>query len=448
MSTQKPERVIWLLLAASFVVILNETIMSVAIPELMTDLRIDAQTAQWLTTGFMLTMAIVIPITGFLIQRFSTRTVFLSAMSFFSLGTLIAASAPGFEILLLGRIVQAFGTAMMMPLLMTTVMTLVAPQSRGKTMGNISIVIAVAPAIGPTVSGIILNTLTWRWMFWIVLPISLVMLFIGYKKVTNVSEPKKMTIDVLSVVLAGFGFGGTIYGLSNMSGIGIVVGSVALFAFIWRQIHLQKSDRALLDLRTFKVKNFTVSMTIMMINTIALFGTIILLPIYLQKVVGLEPLQVGLMLLPGGVVMGLMAPLVGRFYDRFGPKLLVVPGTFIVTGVLASFAFLQQNTAATTVLISHIILSFGLALIFTPLFSAGLGSVKSSLYSHASATVGTVQQVAGAAGTALFITVMTINSLGDSPEQLIVGVRAAFMTGAIVSAFAFITSLFINKPAD
>ena len=165
--------VINLMLAATFVVILNETVIGVAIPRLMEDLNITASTAQWLSTAFMLTMAVVIPTTGFIMQRLSTRAVFILAMSLFSAGTAIAAIAPGFEILLTARIVQASGTAIMMPLLMTTVMTLVPPQARGRTMGNISLVISVAPAVGPTVSGLILSVFDWRFIFILVLPIAI-----------------------------------------------------------------------------------------------------------------------------------------------------------------------------------------------------------------------------------------------------------------------------------
>jgi DHA2 family lincomycin resistance protein-like MFS transporter len=171
--------VIGLLLVSAFVVILNETIMSVAVPVLMADLRIPASSAQWLTTAFMLTMAVVIPITGFLLQRFHTRSIFLAAMTFFSMGTLVSALAPGFEVLVVGRVVQATGTAIMMPLLMTTVMTLVPPASRGKTMGNISIVMSVAPAIGPSISGLIISGLDLRWMYWLVLPFAIGALNLG-----------------------------------------------------------------------------------------------------------------------------------------------------------------------------------------------------------------------------------------------------------------------------
>jgi DHA2 family lincomycin resistance protein-like MFS transporter len=463
-------RVIWLLLAAAFVVILNETIMSVALRELMIDLDIEARAAQWLTTAFMLTMAVVIPITGFLLQRFNTRPVFIAAMSLFSAGTLMAALAPGFEVLLAARVVQASGTAIMMPLLMTTLMTLVPAAERGKTMGNVSIVISVAPAIGPTISGLILNTLSWRWMFWLVLPIALGMLLIGIRRVQNVTEPRRVPIDVWSVVLSAFGFGGLIYGLSNIGTgsqpgddgqaaampmwIALGVGVLGLAAFVLRQLLLQRTDRALLDLRTFLSPVFTVSIAMMAVMMLALFGTIILLPIYMQQVLGLEPVQIGLLLLPGGLLMGLLAPFVGRLYDRFGAAVLLVPGSVIVSGVLWMLTIVTEHTSPLMLLGAHLTLSAGLALVFTPLFTSALGAVRPHLYSHGSAIVGTIQQVAGAAGTALFITIMSTQSAqlvaGGSATgpAAASGVRAAFLAGAIISVLSVVAAFFVRKPVD
>ncbi|WP_241843240.1 MDR family MFS transporter [Agromyces albus] len=460
-------RVIWLLLAASFVVILNETIMGVAIPHLVDDLDITISAAQWLTTAFMLTMAVVIPITGFLLQRFATRPIFIAAMSLFSAGTLIAALAPGFEVLLLARVVQASGTAIMMPLLMTTLMTLVAPSDRGRLMGRVSIVISVAPAIGPTISGLILNYLSWRFMFWLVLPIAVVMLVIGIRRVENVSEPRVIPIDVFSVVLSAFGFGGLIYGLSLVGGevsgtsagsapmwVALAVGVGGIAAFILRQRALQRSDRALLDLRTFRSTNFAVSVALMVVMMAALFGTIILLPIYLQNVLHLEPIVTGLMLLPGGLTMGLLGPVVGRLFDRFGPTPLIVPGSIAVSAVLWSLTMVTEQTSPWMLLMGHVVLSAGLAFMFTPLFTSALGSVEPRLYSHGSAIVGTVQQVAGAAGTALFITVLaavtaTVAATGVSSEMAeVAGIRAAFLVGAIISITAVVGAFFVRKPAD
>jgi MFS transporter, DHA2 family, lincomycin resistance protein len=454
--------VIGLLLISTFVVILNETIMGVALPKLIIALQVPASSAQWLTTAFMLTMAVVIPITGFLIQRFSTRAIFIAAMTLFSAGTLIASLAPNFEVLLLARVVQACGTAIMVPLLFTTVLTLVPEQTRGRTIGNISIVISVAPAIGPTISGLILNVFEWRFMFILVLPIALASLVLGIVKVPNVTEPRATPFDVLSVILSAFGFGGLVYGLSNLGGataaigsipkwVPLAIGAIALVLFVLRQIQLGRKDAALLDLRTFKSPTFSLSIVAIVVSMIALFGTIILLPIYMQSVLHLDSLTTGLLLLPGGLLMGLLAPTVGRIYDRIGPTLLVVSGSTIVSAVLWAMTLLNQDTSMWWVLAAHVSLSLGLALLFTPLFTAGLAAVRPELYSHGSAIVGTVQQLAGAAGVALFVTVMAATNAVllahdvSKDAALAGGIHAAFMYGAFISLVAIPVVFFIRK---
>ncbi|WP_105035595.1 MDR family MFS transporter [Cryobacterium aureum] len=455
---KRNQLVIRLLLVSAFVVILNETIMGVALPHLMNDLSITATAAQWLTTAFMLTMAVVIPITGFLIQRFNTRPIFIAAMTLFSTGTLIAALAPGFEVLLIGRIVQASGTAIMMPLLMTTVMTLVAPASRGRTMGNISIVISVAPAIGPTISGIILSVLDWRWMFILVLPIAIGALVLGASHIQNVTTPRTVPLDVLSVILSAFGFGGFVYGLSNLGAapaagwLSLGIGVFALILFVLRQLQLQRTDRALLDLRVFKARTFTLSISMLSISMLALFGTIILLPLYMQNVLGMTALSTGLLLLPGGLTMGLLAPFVGRLYDRRGPTILLVPGSIIVSAAFWTMTMMGETTEPWMLMVTHIGMSVGLSLLFTPLFTSALGSLTPNLYSHGSAVVGTVQQLAGAVGTALFIAVMTSQSAAlmtqgvSEVSATASGIHDAFLCGAIISLFAIPAAFLVRRP--
>ena len=471
--TPEANRVIWLLLVAAFVAILNETTMAVAIPHLITDLGITAVQAQWLTTAFMLTMAVVIPVTGFLLQRFTTRQMFISAMSLFSLGTAVAIIAPGFELLVVARVIQASGTAIMMPLLMTTLMNVVPAAQRGRMMGRVTVVISLAPAIGPTMAGFILDTLSWRWIFAIVLPISLIALAIGAKWIRNLGETRYAKIDVPSVVLSAFGFGGLVFGLSQIGAaahgagddaaasaasmtlvVSLVVGVVALALFVWRQLRLQRGDNALLDLRVFLSANFTLSVAQLAVMSMAFFGVITLLPIYIQSVLGLSATESGLIVLPGALAMGFTGPLVGRIYDRWGTRVLLVPGAAVVIGVLWTFTTLTETTPVWFLVVTQTLLSLGLAMSFTPLFSASLGSLQPKFYSYGSAVVTTIQQVAGAAGIALLITVMsavTASTAATGASEAAAGAagaRAAFLLAAIIATPLIVGAFLIRKPAD
>lgn len=455
--------VIAVLLVSTFVVMLNETIMSIAIPHLMVDLGVSASAAQWLTTAFLLTMAVVIPITGFLLQRINTRPIFMLAMSIFSVGTAICAVSPGIELLVFGRVIQAAGTAIMMPLLMTTVMTLVPVASRGKTMGNISIVMSVAPAVGPMIGGFILTNFDWRFMFYFTLPIAVGALILGATKIRNVTTPREVPLDYLSVVLSALAFGGLVYGLSSLgegashpsaipAWLPIALGLAIMAVFVWRQFSLVNRNKApLLDLRTLQHRNYTLALITMAIAMVALLGSSILIPIYTQTVLGLDPFYTSLILLPGALSMGFLGPIVGRLYDRVGPRPLLVPGVIAVSAVMWALTFASQYTPIWAIIVGHATLSVGLAFTFTPLFTASMSSVPPQFYSHASAILGSVQQVAGAAGIALFIAVMTLQTNAGTAaglgqiDALAAGVRAGFLCGAIVSLGMVAAAFFVRR---
>ena len=454
--------VINVLLVSTFVVMLNETAMSVAIPKLMEALRVDANAAQWLTTAFLLTMAVVIPVTGYLLQRFNSRPIFLLAMSLFTTGTAIAALSPNLGVLIVARVIQASGTAIMMPLLMTTVMTLVPPHQRGKMMGNISIVMSVAPAIGPVFAGFILAYLDWRWFFVIMLPIALSALAIGYRMMVNVTTPRETPLDYVSVVLSALAFGGIVYGLSSFGVeaaaqpinplLPLIVGLVVMVLFVWRQLSLAPKGAALLDLSTLKARNFTSAIVMISILMLAMFGTIILLPIYLSTVIGFETWQIGLLMMPGSLMMGLLGPFVGRLYDKVGPRPLIIPAMALVTLVLWAMTLLGVGTPWPFILAGHLVMSLGFAFLFGPLFTASLSSVPPQLYSHGSALLGSIQQVAGAAGVAMFVALMSARTAsltvaGTEPlEALAGGIRLAFTVGAVIAIFAFIASFLVKRP--
>ncbi|QNE29760.1 multidrug efflux MFS transporter [Streptomyces sp. INR7] len=463
LSPARVTAVLRILVLSTFVVLLNETIMVNAIPRLMRDFDVTAAAAGWLSTAFMLTMAVVIPVTGWFLQRVTTRTAFGLAMALFLAGTTLAAAAPAFPVLLAARVIQASGTAVMMPLLMTTLMTLVPSHDRGRVMGNITLVISVAPALGPAVSGVLLQLGSWRLLFLAVLPIAGAMAVFGRRNLINIGEPQAAPIDWMSVPLAAAGFGALVYGLSGLGAENAaqapvppeattVAGAVLVGLFVWRQLALQRSSTPLLDLRTLTFRHFSVALGLMCLSFMALMGAFILLPIYLQEVCGLTSLQTGLLLIPGGMTMGLLGPQVGKLYDRLGAPRLVVPGAVVTALCLGLFAFTAEETSPWLVLALHVALSAGMAFVFTPVFTSGLAVLPPHLYPHGSAILGSLQQVAAAAGTALVISVMSGHAAtaaaggADATGALAVGIQWGFGVGAALGVLAVLVALLIRTP--
>lgn len=474
MSAEIPERpavkagrtptVVRLLVLATFVVILNETIMINAIPRLMDSLRVTEQAAQWVSTAFMLTMAVVIPITGWFLQRVTTRQAYAMAMGVFLAGTALAAVAPTFEVLLVGRVVQAAGTAVMMPLLMTTLMIVVPEHDRGRVMGNVTLAISVAPALGPAVSGLILQVGSWRLLFVVVLPIAALVTVFGLRNLENIGDPQVSSIDWLSVGMAALGFGGLVYGLSLFGGsdgtvgpaIGIALaGVVATAVFVLRQLKLQRSGTPLMDLRTLGHRTYALSLALMSIGFLAMLGAMILLPLYLQKLRGLSPLETGLLVMPGGLGMGLLGPIVGKVFDRFGSRPLVLPGSIGMVLALGGFTQVSTTMPYWQVLGLHLLLMVSLAATFTPVFTLGMGGLPPHLYSHGSSMLGTIQQVAAAFGTALVVTVMTARTshlvadgVAAVPAQ-VSGMKLAFgVTAALALVTIVVAAKLPNRIAD
>ncbi len=439
------------LVAATFIVILNETIMINAIPDLKDNFGVGNGAAQWLTTAFMLTMAVVIPVTGWFLQRVTTRQAFALAMIVFCAGTLLAAATPTsmFWLLIVARVIQAAGTAVMMPLLMTTLMSVVPENDRGRVMGNVTLAMSVAPALGPAVSGLILSTLSWRWMFLLVLPVAALIAIAGLSRLKNVGEPTAGSIDFPSVIAAALGFGGLVYGLSligkddaPVSPLALVAGGVVVLGlFVWRQLRLQRVGSPLLDLRTLTHRTYALSLVLMSLAFMGFLGSLLLVPLYLQDVRGLTPLQTGLLMMPGGLAMGLLGPRVGKAFDNFGGRALVIPGSIGIAVALALFTQVGLDTPYALILGAHILLMVGLAFVFTPVFTLGLGAVPPQLYSHASSLLGALQQVAGAMGAALSIAILTARqaSLSDGGAS-----RLAAYNGGMQWAFGLSATLSIG----
>lgn len=452
------------LVLSAMIMILNETVLSVALPNLMADFHVDATTAQWLTTGFLLTMAVVIPTTGFLLQRFTTRRLFTVALLLFIVGTVLATVAPTFSVLLLARVIQAGGTAIILPLLMTTTLTSVPVAYRGTIMGLNAVVISVAPAIGPTLSGIVLNALDWRWVFGLMIPVAVIVFIVGIIAIRTSGETRKAPLDVLSVVLSAVAFGGIVYALSSIGELiqgawgpiaALVIGAIALAVFIARQSALRAKGSVLLDLRPFAVHNFRISVSMLMLLMGTLLGTVMVIPIFLQNGKGLSVLTIGLLLLPGGLVQGIISPLIGRLYDKVGPRPIVIPGAFMLAGGQWWLSTVHVDTPLGLIVAMHVVFSIGFGMLMTPLMTTALSSLPRELYGHGSAIVNTLQQLGGAAGTAILIATMTIGTtlaatagLGVA-ESLVSGTEKAFFVGGILGLVAVVCSFFVKDlPTD
>ncbi|MEE2042059.1 DHA2 family efflux MFS transporter permease subunit [Nocardiopsis tropica] len=448
-------------MASTFLVLLNEMLLGVALPTLIADLGITPSAGQWLTTGYLLTLAVLIPATGFIMRRYHLRTIFLTALSVFIVGTAIAAAAPSFGPLLVGRIVQAVGTAVFVPLLMATAIRLVPESRRGRVMAIVTAVPAIAPAVGPAVSGLVLTYLPWRWLFILVLPLALVALIAGALKLKNITTPERASLDLWSLALSILGFGGLVFGLSligeSVSGhapvppfVPIVVGAVGLAAFVFRQVALRRHGDPFLDLRIFRSRTFTVAIVIMLFVAMNGFGVALVLPFVLTGALGLSTLAIGLFLLPGGVVISVVSALGGRVYDRWGPLPLTIPGAVIWASSIWALSTLNDASSVWTYLAGYLIMTAGQAMIWAPVTTLALSSLRSELYPHGSAAFTTVQQLAGAAGGAVLVSAYTIGSNAADAGQLtvaqtVVAGQTALMMAGIIALAGFIGTLFIGR---
>jgi MFS transporter, DHA2 family, lincomycin resistance protein len=454
--------VLGLLMFSTFLVLLNEMLLGVALPTLVTDLDITPTTGQWVTTGYLLVLAVLIPATGFVMRRYHLRSIFLTAMSLFILGTAIAAWAPTIELLLVGRVVQAVGTAVFMPLLMTTTMRLVPVARRGQTMALVTAITAIAPAVGPGISGLVLSQLSWRWLFILVLPLAVLALAVGMLMLPNITTPEAVTLDVLSLGLSAVGFGSLVYGLSSIgesvSGhtplppyLPIAVGVVGIALFGYRQIRIRRSGgEPFLDMRIFARKYFTVPLLVMVLIPICGFGTLIVMPLVLTNMLGLRTLEIGLFLVPGGVAISVVSALGGRVYDRVGPRPLIIPGAIAWVASLWVLSQIDETTHVATVLAAYLVMSGAQAMMWAPLTTSALSSLHSDLYPHGSAAFTTVQQLAGAAGGAILISAYTIGANATEPGLLSVtqsasAAQAAYTTAAAISIASIVGVLFVRQ---
>ncbi|WP_369999059.1 MDR family MFS transporter [Paenibacillus sp. RC84] len=453
------------LLLSGFIGMFNETALNVALSDLINLFHITAATAQWLTTGYLLTLGILIPVSGLFLQWFSTRQLFTASLLLSLLGTAVATVAPGFELLMIARVIQAAGVALILPLMFHTVLVIIPPEKRGMTYGLIGLVLVVAPAVGPTLSGLLIEQLSYNWIFGLSLPVLAFSLLFGMRYMQNISMITKPKIDIYSLILSTLGFGGIVFGLSSAGegegGIGslkvvipLIVGILALVIFAVRQLRMKQP---MMDLKAFKQPMFTVGTVMLMIAVMVMMAAMLMLPMYLIRGLGLNAFSAGLVLLSGGIVNAIMQPIMGRLFDKFGPRWVVPAGLALISVVLWFLSGITTTTTIPQIIVLHTFLMIGISMVWMPSQANGLNQLPPSLYPHGSAIMNTVQQVAGAIGTAVAVSIMSVGMssfLKQTADQgdpanvtlaLTAGVQHVFELAIVVAIIGFVFSLFMKR---
>lgn len=473
-ATQDRKRgvILAVIISGAIVALFNQTLLNTALPRLMEDFQITTSTAQWVVTIYMLVNGVLIPTTAFLLQKFTTRQLFMAAMSLFALGTLLCGIAPVFGMMLVGRMVQAAGAGILMPLMTNVIFYLYPKEQRGQAMGLVGIAMVFAPAIGPTLSGWIVEHFTWHVLFFMILPIAIVVLIVSFFVLKNVTETTTPKLDVWGVVFSTIGFGGLLYGFSSAGEYGwgsrmvlvpIFIGLISLAIFVIRQLRIEHS---LLEFRIFTSPTYALAVLISLMVFMSLYSGMILLPVYMQNILGFSPMESGLLLLPGSIVMGIMSPITGRLFDKYGARWLAIIGLVIT---IVTTYFLTKLTLHTTfwyLVTIYMIRSFGLSMLMMPVMTAGLNSLPLHLNSHGTAMSNTINAVGGAIGTALFVSVMSSRAETHTadfirehqlnpadPAQLqratlegmTMGTNDAFMVAVFFAVCALVLALFLRE---
>lgn len=434
--------VVGVIVLGAFIALLNQTVMSPALPAIMADFGIEAGTAQWVMSIYPLVSGIMVPVSAFLIDRFTTRSLFFAALAVFAAGTAACALAPGFFALLAGRVLQAAASGILLPLVAVVPLLVFPVEKRGTAMGMAGIVMSAGPAVGPVAGGAVIDSLGWRAVFGGIVPLALAVLACGMVLLRNVGERKSPKLDVASVVLSTVAFGGLLLGFSNASSMGwgsfaviapVAAGAACFAAFAVRQTRLADP---LLRVSTLANPEFRTAAVVVTLINAATLVTNTTLPILLQTAMGANALTTGLVMLPAAAVGILASPLSGVVFDRFGPRAISIVGLAMMTGALFALSGAGAGTPIAVVAALCALQAFGQALANMPVNTWGVNALPNELISHGNAVANTGRQVAGGLSTALVVTLMTSVTASHAAEGLqastVAGVGAAyFACGAL-----------------
>ena len=461
--TEKPDyRLIIILISGAFIAFLSNTFLNVALPSIKNDFNISTGSVQWVSTSYMLVAGIIIPMTAYFMNRFSAKKIFLSAMGLFLIGTTISGLSFAFPMLIVGRMIQATGASILMPLLMNTMIRSFPPEKRGTAMGLFSLVMFFAPAIGPTLSGIIIQKHDWHVLFLMMIPLLIIILVSGYILLPDVTIQKKAVMDIPSVIMSTIGFGALLYGLVSAGNnkllaietfVPILIGVIVIYFYVIRQMKLEVP---MLNFRVYKYRMYLLGTLISMATNMGLFAGMILIPIFLQDIQNRTPLETGLLMLPGALILGFLSPVSGKLFDMYGPKIMAITGLALATVTTAFLGRLTIDTSFTYILTIYVIRAFGMTLVNTPVMTNGMNDLPRDLTPDGSSLNSMQNQVSGAVGIALLISVMqgyvnfklrTIDYVTPEIENeiMIQGINLAFNVGAVFMGLGLITAFFLKR---
>lgn len=444
---KEKRQMIGVLLLGTFITVLNAMLLTSALPAIMSDMQISATTVQWLTSGYSLTEAVVIPLAAFLMGRFDTRKLFLGGMSIFAVGSIISAVSPVFGLLLLGRVLQACATGFVMPMVFSVILLIIPREKRGGAMGAIGLIIGFAPTIGPSLSGVLVDTVGWRAIFGIVAVCAVLVVLYAAKAVKPYGDFKRSRFDVPSFLLSTIGLICLLYGLSSLSSstnlvvniVLIIVGVALLATYATRQLHL---EQPMLRVDILKVRNYRTAVICVAVFQATVMGVGTVMPLYIQGALGESATISGLTLLPGAAISAFAGLVSGRIFDKRGVRIPVIIGTIIIVIGAIGFTMLGIDAPIAAVAVVYGLLVIGMQFTMTPLNTWGVNSLPNEAIQHAQSTSNTINQVAASFGIALLVTVSSAVSgqtvSTDTAQQLYAGYHAAFYVVVLLAVIAAI----------
>lgn len=443
------------LLVGGFIGSLSQSMLTSALPSIMKEFSISATLGQYLTTIYILVLGVVTSITAYLINKYDVKRLFISALSLFFFGCVISYFAPTFTILLLSRVIQACGAGVLLPLSQVMALKIFPPEKHGAAMGLIGIVVGTAPAIGPTLSGLIVDSFGWRNIFLVLMIASLVVIISAFRMKANPEEKISDKLDIISIIFYSAGFSGLMLGINNQEAYGwtslltilpLIIGSLSLLTFIYRQLNI---DKPLLKIRILKNKEFTVATILIIVTYITMMSGTMMVPIYTQTVMGLSAAISGTILLPGASLIAFFSPVTGHLFDKLGARVISLFGMLLLIIGNGAFAFFKVDTSITLITLMYAIRMAGVSFLLMPLQAYGVSKLKEDDLSHATAIINSFRQISGALGSSILVAIMTATSVSSKTVDIrginySFGIGTIFLIGAMIFAMVFVKKISIE----